>query len=396
MILQVSLNFLDHHAIVATLWVQPENSRGVAGASAVDGQFDPVADRRVFGLAHAPDIAFSDLLLHQHIAVAVGHTYNTVRLDLEGFVVGAVLFGFLGHQANVWHAAHGGRIEGAVLLAVFDNRLVDGCVAAIRDHGLGVVQLTVSAPHFAGVTDHGWHRRVDDDVARHVQVGDAFVGVNHRQRWAIGVDRLDVRLDFGLLVRRQGLDAGVQVADAVVQVETDFFQDVSVFFQRVLVEFGHDLTKHDRVGDLHHGGFQVNREQYALFLGVFDFGRYELAQGFFAHDGTIDDLAGLYGRFFFQDGGRAVLSDQFDFDAVRGFNQGCFFAAVEVAFAHVSHVGLGVCGPGAHFVRVLACVVFHRQRCAAVGVAFAQYRVYGAAHDFAVTRFDVFLGISGD
>ena len=167
-----------------------------------------------------------------------------------------------------------------------------------------------------------------------------------------------------------------------------------MFGQRVLVELSHDLTKHDRVGNLHHGGFQVNREQHALFLGVFDFGRYELAQGIFAHDGAIDDLAGLYGGFFLQDGGGAVLSDQFDFNAVRGFDQGRFFAAVEVAFAHVSHVGLGVCGPGAHFVRVLACVVFDRQRCAAVGVAFAQYRVYGAAHDFAVTRLDVFLGVS--
>jgi hypothetical protein len=244
--------------------------------------------------------------------------------------VGAVLFGFLRHQANVRHAAHGGRIERAVGLAVFDHGLVDGGVAAIRDHGLGVVQLAVGAPHLAGVTDHGRHRGVDDDVARHVQVGDAFVGVDHRQRRARGVDRLDVGFDLRLLLGRQGLDASVQVADAVVQVEADLGQHVGVLGQGVFIELGNDLAEHDRVGDLHHGGFQVNRQQHALFLGVFDFSGDEAAQGVFAHDGAVDDLAGLTGLFF-QDGGGAVFGDQFDFHSVSGFDQGGFFAAVEVA-----------------------------------------------------------------
>lgn len=187
-----------------------------------------------------------------------------------------------------------------MLLAVFDHRLVDGGVAAIRDQCLGVVQLAVGAPHFAGVTDHGRHRGVDDHVARHVQVGDAFVGVDHRQGRACGVYGLDVSFDLRLLLGWQGLDTGVQVADTVVQVEADFFQYVSVLGQGVLVELGNDLTKHDRVGDFHHGGFEVHRQQHALFLGVFDFGGDKGAQGFFAHDGAIEDLAGLHGGFSFR------------------------------------------------------------------------------------------------
>src|SRR5471030_1368992 len=393
-VFQVSLNFLNHHTVVRALWVQPENGRGVAGAGTVDGQFDPVLDRRVFGLAHAEDVAGFNSLFHQQVALAVGDADYAVSLDLEGLVVGAVLFGLFRHQANVWHAAHGGWVEGAVCLALFDHRLVDRGVAAIRDHGLGVVQLTVSAPHFAGVTDHCRHRGVDDNVARHVQVGDAFVGVDHGQRRTNGVDRLDVRFDLRLLLGRQGLDASVQVADAVVQVKADLRQHVSVFGQCVFIELGNDLAEHDRVGDLHHGGFQVNRQQHAFLLGVFDLGCNEAAQGVFAQYRAIEDLTGLHGGLFFQDGGGAVLSDQFDFNGVSDVDQGSFFAAVEIAGAHVRDVGLGVRSPGAHFVRVLASVVLDRQRGTTIRVAFAQNRVYGAALDLVVTRLGFFVCVA--
>ena len=395
MIFQVGLNFLDHHAIVRALRVQPENGRGVAGAGTVDGELDPVLDRRVFGLAHAEDVASFDVLFHQQVALAVGDANYAVSLDLESLVVGAVLFGFLRHQANVWHAAHGGGVEGAIGLAVFDDRLVDGGVAAIRDHSLGVVQLAVGAPHLAGVTDHRWHRGVDDDVARHVQVGDAFVGVDHRQGRANGVDRLDIGFDLRLLVGRQGFDAGVQVADAVVQVEADLFQHGRVLGQGVFIELGNDLAEHDRVGDLHHGGFQVNRQQHALLLGVFDFSGDEAAQGFLAQHGGVDDFAGLNAGLFLQDGGGAVLRNQRNFDRVSGFDLHGFFAAVEVAVVHVGNVRLGVGSPGAHLVRVLACVVLDRQRCATVGVAFAQYRVHGAALDLVVTCTGFFFRVGG-
>src|SRR5471030_524915 len=393
-ILQVSLNFFDHNAVVGAHWVQPENRWSGACASTVDGQFDPILDRRVFGLAHAEDVPGFNRLFQQGATSAVGNPNHDVALDLESLVVRAVLFSFFRHQANVWHAAHGGWIEGAVYLAVFDDRLVDGGVAAIRDHGLGVVQLTVSAPHFAGVTDHCRHRGVDDNVARHVQVGDAFVGVDHGQRRTNGVDRLDVRFDLRLLLCRQGLDASVQVADAVVQVKADLRQHVSVFGQCVFIELGNDLAEHDRVGDLHHGGFQVNRQQHAFLLGVFDLGCNEAAQGVFAQYRAIEDLTGLHGGLFFQDGGGAVLSDQFDFNGVSGVDQGSFFAAVEIAGAHVRDVGLGVRSPGAHFVRVLASVVLDRQRGTTIRVAFAQNRVYGAALDLVVTRLGFFVCVA--
>jgi hypothetical protein len=64
------------------------------------------------------------------------------------------------------------------------------------------------------------------------------------------------------------------------------------------------------------------------------------------------------------------------------------FAVVEVAVVHVRHVGARGLAPFAHAVRVLARVFLHRARRAAVGVAFAQHRVDGAAQAFGVARAD--------
>src|SRR5690606_22345710 len=113
----------------------------------------PVLDGRILGLAHAPDVAGGDLVLHQHLAVGVDHAHHAVGGDAEGLVVRTVFLGLLRHQADVGHAAHGRRVERPVGLAVFDDRLVDAGVAAVRDHGLGVLQFAVRIPHAPAVAD---------------------------------------------------------------------------------------------------------------------------------------------------------------------------------------------------------------------------------------------------
>ena len=134
--------------------------------------------------------------------------------DLEGLVVAAVLLGLLGHQPDVGHRAHRGRVEGAVGAAVVDDGLVDTGVRAVGDDGEGVVLLAVRAPHVAGRADHRRHRGVDDDVARHVQVGDALVGVDHRQARAVGEALGDRGLD--LVAVGQGRQPVEDAAEAVV------------------------------------------------------------------------------------------------------------------------------------------------------------------------------------
>ncbi len=119
--------------------------------------------------------------------------------DLEGLVVRAVLLGCLGHQPDVGHRAHRGGVEGAVRAAVVDAR--SGRPRRRSESGITARAScsSPSGPHmWPRGADHRRHRGVDDDVAGHVQVGDAAV-VDHRQRGAVGVDPLDRRLD-GLLL----------------------------------------------------------------------------------------------------------------------------------------------------------------------------------------------------
>jgi hypothetical protein len=60
--------------------------------------------------------------------------------------VAAVLLGLLGHQADVGHRAHRGRVEGAVGAAVVDDGLVDAGVGAVGDDREGVGSWP-SGPH---------------------------------------------------------------------------------------------------------------------------------------------------------------------------------------------------------------------------------------------------------
>ena len=131
----------------------------------------------------------------------------------------AVFFGRLSHQADVWHGAHRLGIEGAVLFAEVDGRLIDAGITAVGDDGECVLQLALGIPHLAGRADHRRHRRIDDHIARHVKVGDALVGVDHREGRAVGVGRLDVGLDRGFLVGGQRLDFADEIAEAVAQVD---------------------------------------------------------------------------------------------------------------------------------------------------------------------------------
>src|SRR5699024_5680256 len=131
----------DQLGIVSALGIEPEHSRYTAVPGTGYGQLDPVLDRCVFGLAHAPDITFLHSVLELHLAVLVGDTHGAIAGNMEGLVVRTVFFGFLGHQADIGHATHGRRVEGAIGLTILNHGLVDAGVAAVRNHRLGIVKL---------------------------------------------------------------------------------------------------------------------------------------------------------------------------------------------------------------------------------------------------------------
>ena len=184
--LEVGLHLGDQVGVVGPGLVEPEHRRVAGRPGAGDGELDPVADRHVLGLARAPDVAGVDVVLEHRVPRPVDDADRSRRGDLERLVVGAVLLRRLRHQPDVRDRAHGGRVVGAVLAAVVDDHLVDAGVRRVGDHREGVGLLAVGSPHVPGGPDHGRHRGVDDDVAGYVQVGDALVGVDHRQRGALG------------------------------------------------------------------------------------------------------------------------------------------------------------------------------------------------------------------
>ena len=195
-VLQVGVHLRDDLGIVRPLRVEPEHGRGAGETGAGDGQLDPILDGRVLGLAHAEDVTGLDLLLHQGCTGGVDNPDDTACGGDEGLVVGAVFLRLLGHQPHIRHGAHRGGIERAVLLAVLDDGLVDRRVAAVRDHGDGVVEFPVRPPHLSRVADDDGHGRIDDDVVRHMEVRDALVRIHHGERGTGLVDGLDVGLDL--------------------------------------------------------------------------------------------------------------------------------------------------------------------------------------------------------
>merc|ERR1719310_990073 len=393
---KIGVHLAQDLAVVRAVHVQPEHCRPAASPGTRHCQLYPVLDGDILGLASAPDITSLNVVLQQGVVAAVAHdTHDTVRRGLEGLVMGTVLLGLLGHEANVWHRAHGRWIEGTILLAEFHGNCEDVGVAPVWDHRLGVDKvgitgswLRVWAPHASAQavhsSDHGWHGRVNDNVARHMQIGDALVGVHHGNGWAIGIGLLDVSLDFLPLLLWQLLDLAEDIAEAIVRIRANLGERASVLVEDILEEHLHAVAEHDWIGHLHHGGLQVQGEEHSLRLGIRDFLREEITQESHVHAGGIQDLTSLQGHLLLENRGLAILSDVLDPHGVRSLHGDGLLGAEEVALLHVRHVRLRVLLPGTHLMRVLLRIVLHWNSRTTVGVAFAKHRIHGTSEHLVV------------
>ena len=77
-----------------------------------------------------------------------------------------------------------------------------------------------------------------------------------------------VALDRGALGVGQRGDAREHVGETVVGVHADAVEGVAVLREHVGEVRLHRVAEDDRVGDLHHRGLEVDREQHALRLRV--------------------------------------------------------------------------------------------------------------------------------
>ena len=166
-----------------------------------------------------------------------------------------------------------------------------------------------------------------------MKVGDAFVGIDHRKRGALCVDRLDVGLDRGLLIGGEFRDLRDQVAEAIVEVDAEGIERGGVLGDEVLEEHLHCVTEDDRVGNFHHRCLHVQREQHAISLRGGDLRVEETGERLLADEGGVDDFTGLERSGFLERARAAVLGDQLDFHIGSGADRDGFFVRKEIAFA---------------------------------------------------------------
>ena len=309
--------------------------------------------------------------------------------------MGAVLLGGLRHEADIGNRSHALRIKRPVLLAEIDHRLVDAGVGAVGNDGERVPGLPLGIPHLATRTDHRRHGGVDDHIARHVKIRDPFVGVDHRNGGSVLQSRLDVGLDRGLLVGGELLDLGDEVTKAVVEINAERGDLGGMLGDQVLEEDFHRVAEDDRVGDLHHRRLHVEREEDTIGLGLSDLPLKEGDERPLAQASSVEDLAGLERGLFLEDLGGAVGSHELDLHLGRLGNGHRLLVGEEVILPHGPDAGLGIGRPRTHGVRVLAGILLHRLRGAAVGVPLAEDRVDGAPLDLVVAGADPLLRLGG-
>jgi len=221
-----------------------------------------------------------------------------------------------------------------------------------------------------------------------MQVGDAFVRVDHRECGPVLVGGLDVGFDLGARVRWEALDAGDDLAKSVVGIGPELLECRTVLLEDTGKEDANGVPKDDRVTDLHHGRLHVKRKENAQRLGVGDLLAKERKKRLLAHVGAVEDLACEQSEAVLQHRGRSVRGDMLDAHAGGRRHGDRLFVVEEVARAHRRHVRLRRARPSSHRVRVRACVLFDRVRCATIGVALTKNRIDRTPLDPAVALGD--------
>ena len=129
-----------------------------------------------------------------------------------------------------------------------------------------------------------------------MQIGDAFVGVDHGQIRPLVVSRFDRRINGVLPFLRQGIDFVQYIAPAIACIGSQSIEFFSKCFEYGSKEGFDERSKQDGVRDLHHCCLEMQRKQDTLCLGVCHLLFGECTQFRFAQCCCVNDFSGLKGK----------------------------------------------------------------------------------------------------
>ena len=382
---EVGFHFGNNLGVVRALFIEPEYGRSIAQTSAFYRKFNPILNCRIFSLASAPNITGSNGVLKKRFAAVIDYPDGARSGDFKSLVMRTIFFGCLCHQTDVGHAADRFGIECAVSLAEIQRGLVHTGITAIRNEREGVLKFALCVVNFSARANHRWHRSIDDDVARHVQVGDALIRIDVGQARAVGVSNLDVGFNGSLLVSWQRLNFCHQIAESVVEINPQPGEGRAVFGKQLFEKYPHCVAENDWVRDLHHGGLKVQRQQYAVSFGLSDLFFVIGDERLFAQYGHIEYFTDLERSFIFEHLNRAIGFHQLNTQGGRSNRRKGFFVAEEIAVAHRHDASFRGWRKGQISVRMRARVGFDRFRCATIGIALTQHGVYRRSQYFRIT-----------
>ncbi len=264
----------DQLRIMGTARIQPEDRLTAFGLLPRNGQLDPVLDRGLPCRCRAPDIARVHGMFVQDISVHGDHPHRARRCDFECRGVRAVFLGLLGHQADILDRSGGGWIKRTILFEVRNCFVIDARIGAVGDDAFGVASLPsgpqplpparISAGIEASmITSDGTCRLVMPLSELTIYSGgwssiSASISVDDRGPIGHPGDPVQPR-------SRQCRNSGPRRAASSAS---------PCLSKTGFRKLRHRMSEDNRVGDLHHRGLQVQREQDPVLLrGVDLFGK---------------------------------------------------------------------------------------------------------------------------
>jgi len=227
-----------------------------------------------------------------------------------------------------------------------------------------------------------------------VQVSDSLGRVNHSNAGSGFVTSIEVSDDSSSLFSTEFLVDGSQDGgESVVRVSVNSFKSLSVLGESILEITLDSVSEENGVGFLHHGGFEMERQEHAGVFGVLALKIVEFAESFLAHESRVNDLSLQERGNLLEDGSLSRLGDVLNAYISSVAHDHGLFIGVEISGSHVANVGLAGTRPGEHSVRVGSSPLLDGISNTSVGITFTEDGVDGRSEDLSVSLGNLLFSI---